>query len=47
VGPINGFIASAHIYEYDFGQARLILKGKEINIADKYYSHGPMSIRKK
>ncbi len=46
IGSLRGYIASAHIYEYDFSQAELIISGKKVTIVDKYYSDGPKSIRK-
>ncbi len=47
VGGLKGYVASAHIYEYDFEQARLINNTNEkIIICDKYYTNGPKSIRK-
>lgn len=45
VGNLNGYIASAHIYEYDFEEALLICSDKKVNIIDKYYCSGPKSIR--
>lgn len=45
IGSMSGYIASAHIYEYDFSLANEICKGKDINIIDHYYSYGPKSIR--
>ena len=45
VGSLKGYIASAHIYAYDFQQADLIIAGKKVNIKDKYYTSGPQSIR--
>ena len=46
IGSLKGYVASAHIYEYDFSQAELIISGKKVTIVDKYYSDGPKSIRK-
>ena len=45
-GSMQGYIASAHIYEYDVDQALQISKNKPIKIQDKYYQNGPKSIRK-
>jgi thymidylate synthase len=45
IGTLKGYIASAHIYEYDFDQANDICSNKEISIKDKYYTNGPKSIR--
>lgn len=46
VGSLKGYIASAHIYDYDFDQSDDICSNKQISIQDKYYMHGPKSIRK-
>jgi thymidylate synthase len=46
VGKIQGYIASAHIYDYDFNQAKNLCANKKIIIKDKYYEDGPKSIRK-
>jgi len=46
VGSFKGYIASAHVYEYDFEQANLICLDENIKIEDKYYINGPKSIRK-
>jgi thymidylate synthase len=46
VGSLKGYIASAHIYDYDFEQAELVTSGNKVNIKDKYYQNGPKSIRK-
>lgn len=46
VGAMKGYIASAHIYDYDFIQAKDLYFNKEIIIKDKYYTNGPISIRK-
>ena len=46
VGSLKGYVASAHIYEYDFEQANLVCSNKKIVIKDKYYLQGPKSIRK-
>lgn len=47
IGNLKGYVASAHIYDYDFIEAKRIISGKKIIIEDKYYTNGPMSIRKK
>ena len=47
IGSLRGYVASAHIYEYDFEQAKLLSSGREVHIEDKYYSDGPKSIRVK
>lgn len=45
IGTLKGYIASAHIYDYDYEQANNICLNKEITIKDKYYTNGPKSIR--
>lgn len=45
VGIMSGYIASAHIYDYDFDYAMGILENKAIVIEDKFYTDGPKSIR--
>jgi thymidylate synthase (methanogen type) len=45
VGTLKGYVASAHIYDYDFEQANFICFDKKIHIEDKYYSNGPKSVR--
>lgn len=44
-GPMKGYIASAHIYEYDFSAALDLVNGKTHQIVDQYYKSGPASIR--
>ena len=44
-GKMSGYIASAHIYSYDFPYAEAILTGKDVVISDQFYKHGPKSIR--
>ena len=46
IGALKGYIASAHIYDYDFDQAYDICSNKEICIKDQYYKSGPKSIRR-
>jgi len=46
IGSLKGYVASAHIYDYDFSQANDICSNKKISIKDKYYINGPKSIRK-
>jgi len=46
IGHLKGYVASAHIYEYDFKDANLLANYKDIQIQDKYYQCGPKSIRK-
>lgn len=45
VGTMNGYIASAHIYEYDLADAQELVETKSIQVTDHYYSKGPASIR--
>jgi len=45
IGALKGYIASAHIYDYDFSLSNDICSGKEISIKDQYYLRGPKSIR--
>lgn len=44
-GFISGYIASAHIYEYDYDYAQSIIENRNIQVVDRFYSHGPKSIR--
>ena len=46
IGSIKGYVASAHIYEYDYKEALDICMDKKVSIQDKYYDFGPKSIRK-
>ncbi len=46
VGYIKGYISSAHIYYYDYGQAISLISGNNVKIKDKYYLDGPKTIRK-
>ena len=45
-GAMRGYIASAHIYAFDYSDAVRIGSGREFVIRDKYYSEGPRSIRR-
>lgn len=45
VGTIKGYIASAHIYEYDLATAKELVENKSAQVIDHYYSKGPASIR--
>lgn len=45
VGSLSGFIASAHIYEYDFKNALAICSNQNITLKDQFYIYGPKSIR--
>ena len=44
-GIMSGYIASAHIYEYDIDYAKAILGNQSIVLEDKFYTNGPKSIR--
>lgn len=46
IGSIQGYVASAHIYEYDYKEALDICMNRKVSIQDKYYDFGPKSIRK-
>lgn len=45
-GALRGYIASAHIYEYDTDEARRLCAGEAVKILDQFYSSGPASIRR-
>jgi thymidylate synthase len=45
VGFLGGYIASAHIYEYDLKNAEAIIKNEELTLKDNFYELGPKSIR--
>ncbi|MGR5423316.1 thymidylate synthase [Vibrio sp. PNB22_4_1] len=46
VGSLSGYVASAHIYDYDINSASLLLElPDEFRIKDQFYSDGPRSIR--
>lgn len=45
IGFISGYIASAHIYEYDLEFAENILNNKNCTLKDQFYEFGPKSIR--
>ncbi|NHA14614.1 thymidylate synthase [Thioalkalivibrio sp. XN279] len=44
-GMLRGYVASAHIYEFDLEEAHRISRGDMLRISDKYYSSGPASVR--
>lgn len=44
-GVLRGYVASAHIYEFDLEDARRISRGDALRISDKYYLSGPSSVR--
>jgi thymidylate synthase len=44
-GTMRGYIASAHIYDFDMDDARRIVSGGTVAISDRYYTAGPRSIR--
>ena len=43
IGTLRGYVASAHIYEFDLEEARQLVAGNPIRIADRYYEFGPQS----
>lgn len=45
IGPMMGYVASAHIYSYDYADATKLSSGTDFRIDDRYYSHGPSSVR--
>lgn len=45
VGSMCGYIASPHIYEYDICDAKKLISGMQFDNKDRYYSHGPLSVR--
>lgn len=45
MGTMKGYIASAHIYEYDLIDAKALAENRVMQISDKYYAKGPASIR--
>lgn len=45
IGIMSGYIASAHIYDYDFESAQAVLNKQNIVIEDRFYTQGPQSIR--
>jgi thymidylate synthase len=45
VGSMRGYIASAHIYAFDFVESKRIISGESLTIQDRYYEMGPKSIR--
>ena len=45
IGRLQGYIASAHIYEYDFPFAQKIINKEDVMLRDEFYLHGPKSIR--
>lgn len=47
MGTLRGYVASAHIYDFDVAAARELASGAALQIVDKYYERGPRSIRKK
>jgi hypothetical protein len=42
-GTLRGYVASAHIYSFDVNEARRLVAGDPLRIADKYYEFGPPS----
>lgn len=47
IGGMRGYIASAHIYDFDLAEAQRIVAGEQLIIHDKYYDQGPLSVRSK
>ena len=45
IGAMKGYVASAHIYEYDLADAWELVENRAIQISDQYYAKGPASIR--
>ena len=45
IGRLQGYVASAHIYEYDFPFAQKIINKEDVMLRDEFYLHGPKSIR--
>ncbi len=45
LGTMKGYVASAHIYEYDLVEAHELAENGIGQITDQYYSKGPASIR--
>lgn len=45
VGVISGYVSSPHIYNYDIDNAKNVVSGVVFDNVDKFYSHGPESIR--
>ena len=46
IGMLRGYVASAHIYDFDVAEARELVSGTTLEIVDKYYEKGPRSDRK-
>jgi len=45
VGTMKGYIASAHIYEYDLADAKELVETQSAQVTDHYYRKGPASVR--
>ncbi len=45
VGIMQGYVASAHIYEFDRNEAKRLVRGQPIRLIDRYYTEGPSSTR--
>ncbi len=45
IGNMKGYIASAHLYEYDLADVRELVRTQSIQITDHYYINGPASVR--
>ncbi len=42
-GALRGYVASAHIYNFDVSEAGKLASGDPLRIADRYYEFGPQS----
>jgi thymidylate synthase len=45
LGTMKGYIASAHIYDYDLADAHELVENRITQVTDHYYAKGPASIR--
>lgn len=45
IGRLAGYVASAHIYEYDYQVAKEIINQQNVRVRDQFYIYGPKSIR--
>lgn len=45
IGLMSGYISSPHIYDYDIKDAEKLIGGSYFKNVDRFYSHGPKSIR--
>lgn len=42
-GTLRGYVASAHIYDFDVDEAHRLVDGEPVKISDRYYELGPQS----